>query len=174
MTETQDEARDGAGTTETATFGAGCFWKPESAFKQLEGVVETAVGYEGGTVENPSYEQVCSGTTGHAEVCEVSYDPERISYEQLLDRFWRLHDATQVDRQGPDVGTQYRSVIFAHTPQQAELAEAAREREQGRVKAPIATSIEPAQTFWRAEEYHQCYLENRQSPAQMLRELIGR
>ncbi len=161
-------------STEKATFGAGCFWQVEHAFKQLEGVVDTAVGYEGGTTENPTYEQVCTGTTSHAEVCQVTYDPEKISYEELLDTFWSIHDPTQVDRQGPDVGTQYRSVIFFHSDDQQLAATEAKARTQAKLRAPVATAIEPAQTFWMAEGYHQCYLENRSTPAGMLRSLIGR
>ena len=110
--------------TEVATFGAGCFWKPEALYREVPGVVDTAVGYEGGHVANPSYEQVCSGTTGHAEVVRVTYDPEKVSYEELLDRFWDMHDPTQVNRQGPDIGDQYRTVIFTHTPEQEEAAQA--------------------------------------------------
>src|SRR5215213_6295316 len=109
--------------TETATFGAGCFWQVEMAYKETEGVVETAVGYEGGHVDNPTYEQVCTGTTGHAEVTQVTFDPDKVSYEELLDEFWRMHDPTQGDRQGPDVGNQYRSVIFFHSPEQQAAAE---------------------------------------------------
>lgn len=144
-----------------ATFGAGCFWGVEGAFQQVPGVVETAVGYAGGTWENPTYEQVCSGVTGHTEVCQVTYDPEAVSYEELLDVFWRIHDPTQVNRQGPDVGYQYRSVIFYHTPEQQAAAEKSRAHlvATGQVDAPVATKIEPASTFWRAEEYHQRYAE---------------
>lgn len=159
--------------TEKATFGAGCFWQVEMDFRAMDGVVDTAVGYEGGNVENPTYEQVCSGTTGHAEVCEVTFDPERVSYEELLEKFWQIHDPTQVDRQGVDVGQQYRSVIFTHSPEQAEAAESSKARVQERLSRPVATSIEAAQPFWRAEEYHQCYLEQRR-PANPLRALIGR
>ncbi len=148
---------------EKATFGAGCFWGVEETFRQLDGVVETAVGYSGGTTEDPDYRQVCSGTTGHAEVVHLQFDPDRISYQQLLDVFWQCHDPTQVNHQGPDVGTQYRSVIFYHSPEQQELAEAARHRltEAGRYTRPIATAIEPAGPFYRAEEYHQKYLAKR-------------
>jgi peptide-methionine (S)-S-oxide reductase len=160
-------------TTETASFGAGCFWQVEAAYRETEGVVDTAVGYEGGHVDNPTYEQVCTGTTGHAEVTQVIFDPERISYEELVEKFWQLHDPTQVDRQGLDVGPQYRSVIFFHSPEQEAVARASKERAQERLSAPIATSIEPATGFWRAEEYHQCYLERRR-PANALRTLIGR
>lgn len=146
-----------------ATFGAGCFWGVEAAFRQVEGVVDTAVGYMGGTVEHPTYQQVCTDTTGHVEVVQVEYDPERVSYEALLDVFWACHDPTQVNRQGPDVGTQYRSVIFVHDEKQAAAAGASRERldASGSYARPIATRIEPASTFWRAEEYHQRYLERR-------------
>jgi peptide-methionine (S)-S-oxide reductase len=159
--------------TETATFGAGCFWQVEAAYRETEGVIDTAVGYEGGTVDNPTYEQVCSGETGHAEVTQVTFDPERVSYEELVEKFWEVHDPTQVDRQGWDVGAQYRSVIFTHSPEQEAAARASKERAQERFSAPIATSIEPATGFWRAEEYHQCYLERRR-PANALRALIGR
>jgi peptide-methionine (S)-S-oxide reductase len=161
--------------TETATVGAGCFWQVEGAFRDLPGVLDTAVGYEGGDVDNPSYEQVCSDRTGHAEVCEITFDPERISYEELVDRFWEIHDPTQVDRQGPDVGRQYRSVIFFHGPEQEAAAHASKERAQGRLDRPIATEIEPAQPFWRAEEYHQCYLQKRSEGGVMgvLRSALG-
>jgi peptide-methionine (S)-S-oxide reductase len=159
---------------EKATFGAGCFWQVEAAFRELDGVMDTAVGYEGGDVDNPTYEQVCSGTTGHAEVCQVTYDPDKISYEDLLDTFWSIHDPTQVDRQGPDVGTQYRSVIFFHSDDQQLAATEAKARVQAKLGAPVATSIEPAKNFWMAEGYHQCYLESRATPAGMLRSLIGR
>ena len=144
-----------------ATFGAGCFWGVEAAFRQLEGVTKTRVGYAGGQTENPSYEDVCSHTTGHAEVVEVTYDPERISYEELLDVFWRKHDPTQLNRQGWDVGDQYRSVIFFHDDEQRTAAEASKEREQANWRRPIVTLVEPAQTFWPAEDYHQQYLEKR-------------
>ena len=161
------------GPTEKATFGAGCFWKPEMEFRKVDGVVETAVGYEGGHVESPTYEQVCTGRTGHAEVVQVTYDPERISYDQLLDLFWDMHDPTQVNRQGPDVGDQYRTVIFTHTPEQVAAAAASKERQQGSHRQPIATLIEPATGFWRAEEYHQCYFEQRRSGG-LLGQLLGR
>lgn len=159
--------------TEKASFGAGCFWQVEHTFKQLDGVIDTKVGYQGGTTDNPSYEDVCTGTTGHAEVCQVEFDPEVISYEQLLDAFWTMHDPTQVDRQGPDVGTQYRSVIFFDSDDQQLAATESKARTQARIGAPIATSIEPASTFWIAEGYHQCYLEQRQGVGGMLRTLIG-
>lgn len=145
---------------ETATFGAGCFWGVEEAFRNVDGVVETAVGYCGGTVENPTYKDVCSGRTGHAEVVQVGFDPEKVSYEELLDVFWRIHDPTQRNRQGPDVGTQYRSVIFYHSPAQKEAACASRDEmdASGRFRKKIATEIAPATTFWRAEDYHQQYI----------------
>jgi len=165
---------DADARTETATFGAGCFWQVEMAFRALEGVVETAVGYEGGTTESPSYEQVCSGMTGHAEVCQVTYDPGLISYDELLDVFWRIHDPTQVNRQGPDVGDQYRTVIFTHSAEQEAAASASRDRIAARLSAPVATSIEPATGFWRAEEYHQCYLAKRSSRAGLIGQLLGR
>lgn len=161
--------------TEKATFGAGCFWKPEALFRETPGVIDTAVGYEGGHVDDPTYEQVCSGTTGHAEVTQVTYDPDQVSYQELLDRFWGMHDPTQVDRQGPDVGSQYRTVIFTHTPGQVEAAAASKAAQLAKHGGqPIATSVEPATGFWRAEEYHQCYLEQRQTAGGMLRQLLGR
>ena len=144
-----------------ATFGAGCFWGVEAAFRQLDGVTKTEVGYEGGTLENPTYEDVCSHTTGHAEVVEVTYDPERVSYEQLLDVFWGKHDPTQLNRQGWDVGDQYRSAIFFHDGEQREAATRSKAREQASWTAPIVTQVEAAQTFYEAEDYHQQYLEKR-------------
>jgi peptide-methionine (S)-S-oxide reductase len=144
-----------------ATFGAGCFWGVEAAFRQLEGVTRTRVGYSGGTLENPSYEDVCSHTTGHAEVVEVTYDPERVTYEQLLDVFWGKHDPTQLNRQGWDIGDQYRSVIFFHDAEQEETALRSKASEQVNWSGPIVTGIEPAQTFYEAEDYHQQYLEKR-------------
>jgi peptide-methionine (S)-S-oxide reductase len=148
---------------EQATFAAGCFWGVEEAFRRMPGVVDTAVGYAGGTTENPSYEEVCSGGTGHAEAVRVSFDPAKVSYEQLLELFWELHDPTQVDRQGPDIGTQYRSAIFTHGAAQAEAAKASKARlaESGRYRRPIATAIEPAGPFWLAEAYHQQYFAKR-------------
>jgi peptide-methionine (S)-S-oxide reductase len=147
----------------TATFGAGCFWGVEAAFRNVEGVTATAVGYEGGHTENPSYEQVCSHTTGHAEVVQVEYDPQEVGYEQLLDVFWSEHDPTQLNRQGPDVGDQYRSVIFFHDEDQEQAARASLEAQErsGRHRRPVVTQIVPVETFWRAEEYHQQYLEKR-------------
>jgi peptide-methionine (S)-S-oxide reductase len=159
--------------TETVSFGAGCFWQVEEAFRKLDGVVDTAVGYEGGHVPNPTYEQVCTGTTGHAEVTQVTYDPEKVTFEELLAVYWAVHDPTQVDRQGPDIGTQYRSVIFYADEAQKEAAEASKEAVQAKFKQPIATSIEPATGFYRAEEYHQCYLEKRKSAGGLLGSLLG-
>jgi peptide-methionine (S)-S-oxide reductase len=147
--------------TEKATFGAGCFWQVEAEFRNVPGVVDTAVGYEGGSLENPTYEDVCTDGTGHAEVVEVEFDPERISYDDLLDVFWELHDPTQLNRQGPDVGTQYRSAIFVHSPEQEAAAIASKERWQSRFRKPIVTEITSAPQFWPAEEYHQRYLEKR-------------
>jgi peptide-methionine (S)-S-oxide reductase len=148
---------------EKATFGAGCFWGVEAAFRQLPGVTDTEVGYAGGTTENPTYRDVCTDETGHAEVVQVTYDPAKISYDQLLDLFWKSHDPTQVNQQGPDVGTQYRSAIFFHTPEQEATAKASKERlsKSGRFSRPIATEITPAPKFYRAEDYHQRYLEKR-------------
>jgi peptide-methionine (S)-S-oxide reductase len=147
----------------TATFGAGCFWGVEARFQQLPGVIETAVGYEGGQLDNPTYKDVCTDRTGHAEVVEVKFDPAQVSYQRLLDLFFELHDPTQLNRQGPDWGAQYRSVIFVHSLEQEAAAKAtiARLTEQKAFKKPIVTQVLPAETFWRAEEYHQKYLEKR-------------
>ncbi len=144
-----------------ASFAAGCFWGVEAAFRQVEGVLETAVGYSGGRLENPTYEDVCSGRTGHAETVQVEYDSSRVSYEQLLDVFWENHDPTTLNRQGPDVGEQYRSAIFFHTPEQEAAATASKAKleNSGKYKRPIVTQIQPASKFYRAEEYHQRYLE---------------
>lgn len=147
--------------TETATFAAGCFWGVEAAFREVPGVLDAEVGYTGGVTDSPTYGEVCSGRTGHAEAVRLAFDPAVISYAQLLDVFWRIHDPTQVNRQGPDVGTQYRSTIFVHSPEQEAAARASLEalagsRPWGR---PIATRIENASPFWRAEEYHQRYFE---------------
>jgi peptide-methionine (S)-S-oxide reductase len=142
-----------------ATFGAGCFWGVEAAFRQLDGVTKTEVGYEGGTLENPTYEDVCSHTTGHAEVVQVTYDPERISYDDLLQVFWGKHDPTQLNRQGWDVGDQYRSVIFTHDAEQEEAAARSKAEEQTRHAQPVVTQIEPVGKFYVAEDYHQQYLE---------------
>jgi len=144
-----------------ATFGAGCFWGVETAFCNVVGVLNTAVGYMGGTSDSPTYRDVCTGTTGHAEVVEIIFDPAKVSYENLLGVFFRIHDPTTPNRQGVDIGTQYRSVIFYHTPEQKAAAESCRERldRSGRFRRPVITEIMPAQTFWRAEEYHQRYHE---------------
>jgi peptide-methionine (S)-S-oxide reductase len=171
MENRSDEAQ---ARTEKATFGAGCFWQVEEAFRALDGVVDTAVGYEGGEIENPTYEQVCAGDTGHVEVCQVEFDPARVGYEDLVSKYFELHDPTQLNRQGPDVGYQYRSVIFADSDQQAETARAVIERLAPRYSAPIVTEITPAKPFWRAEDYHQCYLEKRQSGSGLLGQLLGR
>lgn len=148
---------------EKATFGAGCFWGVEARFQQVPGVLETAVGYEGGAVKDPTYHDVCTDRTGHAEVVELSFDPQKVSYQSLLDLFFELHDPTQVNRQGPDWGEQYRTVVFFHSQEQEAAARAAIAKlEAGkRFSKPIATQVVPAQTFWRAEEYHQKYLEKR-------------
>lgn len=148
---------------EKATFGAGCFWGVEAQFGQISGVTETAVGYEGGALEHPTYKDVCTDRTGHAEVVELTFDPQRVSYEELLAAFFSLHDPTQINRQGPDLGRQYRSVIFFHSPAQEAAAHAAIERlqKEGRFSKPIVTQVVPAETFWRAEDYHQKYLEKR-------------
>ncbi len=146
-----------------ATFGAGCFWGVEAAFRQIKGVKATTVGYEGGSLDNPTYRDVCSNRTGHAEVVEVDYDPERVSYEQLLQVFWENHNPTTLNRQGPDIGTQYRSAIFYHSPEQQTTAIASKEQltQAGKFKKPIVTEIVPATTFYVAEDYHQQYLEKR-------------
>jgi len=145
----------------TATFAAGCFWQVEAEFRQTPGVLATEVGYAGGITENPTYRDVCTDRTGHAEVVRVEFDPEKISYEKLLDVFWALHDPTTLNRQGPDVGTQYRSAIFVHDAEQKDVAEASRARAQERFSRPIVTEITPAEEFYPAEEYHQRYLEKR-------------
>lgn len=149
--------------TEKATFGAGCFWGVEATFRQVPGVVSTRVGYAGGRTQNPSYKQVCYEDTGHAEVVEVVYDPAQVSYEQLLNVFWENHDPTTLNRQGPDVGEQYRSAIFFHNAQQEAAArKSLRELESAKVfSRPIVTEITPASEFWEAEDYHQQYLEKR-------------
>ncbi|MDX2435941.1 MAG: peptide-methionine (S)-S-oxide reductase MsrA [Acidobacteriota bacterium] len=151
----------------TATFGAGCFWGVEAAFRRITGVTDAAVGYAGGQTEKPTYRDVCSHSSGHAEVVEVEYDPTRVSYETLLDAFWQMHDPTQVNRQGPDVGDQYRSVVFFHTPEQEAAATRSKEAldSGGSFKRPVATLIQPAPTFWRAEEYHQRYVEKNSGAA---------
>lgn len=148
---------------EKATFGGGCFWGVEATFRQVPGVLSTQVGYMGGETANPTYKDVCTDLTGHAEVVEVTYDPSRVSYDILLNTFWKIHDPTQVNRQGWDVGTQYRSVIFFHTPEQEAAAKASKEAlaKSGTYRRPIATQIVPASEFWRAEEYHQQYLQKK-------------
>ncbi|MDP9038955.1 MAG: peptide-methionine (S)-S-oxide reductase MsrA [Acidobacteriota bacterium] len=148
---------------EKATFGAGCFWGVEARFAEMPGVLDTAVGYEGGTLEHPTYKEVCNDRTGHAEVVQVTFDPSRISYDTLLDAFFAMHDPTQVNRQGPDWGSQYRTVIFAQTEDQRLQAKAkiAELNATGAYRSPIATRVEPAGIFWKAEEYHQRYLEKR-------------
>ena len=149
--------------SEMATFGAGCFWGIEAAFRRVPGVIDTAAGYSGGRTKNPTYEDVCTDETGHAEVVQVTFDPAKVSYEQLLDIFWQIHDPTQVNRQGPDFGAQYRTAIFFHSPEQeaaANKSKAALEA-SGKFRRPIATEITPAAPFYRAEEYHQRYLEKR-------------
>ncbi len=146
---------------EKATFGAGCFWGVESAFREIPGVVDAAVGYEGGTLDKPTYQDVCTDETGHAEVVELTFDPAKVNYERLVEAFFGLHNPTTLNRQGPDIGTQYRSVIFFHSPEQERVAREVMARVQPRFNKPIVTSVEPAQTFYRAEEYHQQYLAKR-------------
>ncbi len=145
---------------ETATFGAGCFWGVEEAFRGAEGVNATAAGYAGGTLEKPTYRDVCSGSTDHAEVVQVEFDPARVSYAELLDLFWSIHDPTQLNRQGPDVGTQYRSAIFHNSAEQEKIATSSKEaiEKSGRFGRPVVTEIKPVMTFWRAEHYHQQYI----------------
>ncbi|MFZ0032191.1 MAG: peptide-methionine (S)-S-oxide reductase MsrA [Candidatus Cybelea sp.] len=145
--------------TQTATFAAGCFWGVEAAFRQVPGVVDAISGYTGGRVDNPTYRQVCGHATGHAEAVQVTFDPQRVDYEKLLSVFWQLHDPTQLNRQGPDVGDQYRSAIFTHGEEQEREAIASREREQRNYARPIVTQILAAPRFWPAEEYHQRYFE---------------
>lgn len=145
--------------TGRAIFGGGCFWGVEVAFRNVDGVKNVTPGYSGGTVERPSYEDVCSGKTGHAEVVEVEYDPAEVSYEHLLDAFWSNHDPTTLNRQGPDVGSQYRSAIFFHTPEQEQAALASKAQAAGKFRKPIVTEITPASEFYRAEEYHQKYFQ---------------
>lgn len=148
---------------EKGTFGAGCFWGVEARFGEMNGVLDTAVGYEGGTLEHPTYKEVCTDRTGHAEVVQVRFDNSRVSYEELLDAFFSLHDPTQLNRQGPDWGSQYRSAVFTHSEEQAREANAkvAELNASGTFRRPIATVVEPATNFWKAEEYHQRYLEKR-------------
>jgi peptide-methionine (S)-S-oxide reductase len=148
---------------EIATFGAGCFWGVEAAFQRVPGVIDTAVGYSGGEMLNPTYQNVCTDETGHAEVVQVTFDTSKVSFEQLLDVFWKAHDPTQVNRQGPDFGTQYRTAIFFHSPEQEAIAKKSKAKQEGsgKFKKPIATEIARAGTFYRAEEYHQKYLQKR-------------
>ena len=148
---------------EKATFGAGCFWGVEATFRSIPGVISTLVGYCGGKTDNPTYQDVCTDTTGHAEVVEITFDPAQLPYEQLLETFWKLHDPTTPNRQGPDVGSQYRSVIFFHSPAQEAAAQAAKERldKSGKFRNPVVTQIVPAAPFYKAEDYHQRYLEKR-------------
>jgi peptide-methionine (S)-S-oxide reductase len=149
--------------TEIATFGAGCFWGVEAAFQGVPGVIDTAVGYSGGEMPSPTYKDVCTDETGHAEVVQVTFDPAKVSYEKLLDVFWKAHDPTQVNRQGPDFGSQYRTAIFFHSPEQEAIAKKSRAalEASGKFKRAIATEITSANTFYRAEEYHQKYLQKR-------------
>lgn len=149
--------------TQKATFGAGCFWGVEAAFRRIPGVTATSVGYSGGHLDNPSYEQVCTDRTGHAEVVEVIYDPAQVEYDQLLEVFWENHDPTTLNRQGPDIGSQYRSAIFYHDAEQEAAAQASKDRleQSGRLRRPIVTEIVPAAMFYPAEDYHQQYLEKR-------------
>ena len=163
MPETNGTPRGEKARTEKATFGAGCFWGIEAAFRELDGVIGTAVGYAGGSLENPTYQDVCGDRSGHAEVVEVEFDPSRVSYEKLLDLFWSSHDPTTVNRQGPDIGSQYRSAIFFHNPEQEAAALQSMEalERSGSYRNPVVTEITPAPKFYRAEEYHQRYLEKR-------------
>ncbi len=147
--------------SEKATFGAGCFWGVEARFREVPGVQDVAVGYEGGHMVNPTYRDVCTDETGHVEVVEIDFDPAKVPYEQLVQMFFEMHDPTQLNRQGPDWGTQYRSVIFYHSPEQKAAAERELGEAQKQVRGKIVTAVEPAQTFYRAEEYHQRYLEKR-------------
>ncbi len=152
-----------------AMFGAGCFWGVETAFRKLRGVSDVSVGYSGGAAENPTYEDVCTGTTGHAEVVMLEYDEKRVGYEKLLELFWQIHDPTQLNRQGPDRGTQYRSVIFTFDDAQKEIAERSKAMEAERVGTrPIATEITPAGPYWRAEDYHQRFEERRMATSARL------
>ena len=153
--------------TEKATFAAGCFWGVESAFRQVAGVIDTQVGYTGGRTADPTYREVCTDTTGHAEAIEITFDPAKVSYETLVSLFFKMHNPTQVNRQGPDVGTQYRSAVFYHSPEQKTVAETIKAalNRSGKYKNPVATQILPAEPFYRAEEYHQRYFEKNGGPA---------
>ena len=153
-----------ASNTKKATFGAGCFWGVEAAFRQIDGVTQTAVGYMGGNKLDPTYHEVCTDRTGHAEVVQVEYDPEKVSYEQIVDTFWNIHDPTQLNRQGPDFGSQYRTAIFYHDDEQQRVATTARDALQAANRyagRPVVTQIEPVGDFWVGEDYHQQYLEKR-------------
>ena len=162
ITVKEETAREKPAQTEAATFGAGCFWCVEAVFLELDGVVSVESGYSGGAVPDPTYDQVCSGTTGHAEVCRIRYDPAKIDYEGLLEVFWRTHDPTTLNRQGNDIGTQYRSVVFYHNEQQRKLAEKCKREldAAGAFPGPIVTEIVPAVEFYKAEQYHQDYYRN--------------
>ncbi len=144
---------------EIATFAAGCFWGVEAAFQKIKGITKTTVGYTGGKTKNPTYEQVCTNKTGHAEAIQIMYNPEQIKYDRILETFWSIHDPTQLNRQGPDIGTQYRSAIFHHSEEQKKIAEQSKESKQKQYNKKIVTEIIPAQEFYPAEEYHQKYLE---------------
>ena len=160
MTAEPDNAPAEGAPSNLATLGAGCFWCVEAVFLRLPGVKSVTSGYAGGYLDNPTYEQVKMGMTGHAEVIQVEFDPEQISYAQLLDTFWRAHDPTTLNRQGADIGTQYRSIIFYHDEQQREIAEASREKAAGLFRNPIVTEIEAMETFYPAEDYHQDFFRN--------------
>jgi len=146
-----------SGPTQTATFGMGCFWCAQALFQKFDGITKIECGYAGGHTENPTYEAVCTDQTGHAEVVQITYDPSKISYQQLLDIFWDVHDPTTLNRQGNDSGTQYRSIILYETPEQKELAEASKKAEEAKLKAPVTTEIVPLKIFYKAEDYHQDY-----------------
>jgi len=163
ITAADSAPREGRMKTERATFAAGCFWGVEAKFRDIEGVLDTQVGYTGGKTDDPTYHDVCTDRTGHAEAVQVTFDPEVVSYDELLKAFWELHDPTQLNRQGPDYGSQYRSVIFFHGPEQEARAKASKKmlEESGRYKKPVTTEIVEAAEFYRAEEYHQQYLEKR-------------
>lgn len=160
-------AEEKAVKTEKATFAAGCFWGAEEIFRKVPGVTDTQVGYTGGHTANPTYKEVCTDATGHAEAIEITFDPAKVAYKQLVDLFFKMHDPTQVNRQGPDFGTQYRSAIFYHSPEQQAVAGAAKDEldKSGKYKKPVATQILPAGPFYRAEEYHQRYFEKNGGPS---------
>jgi len=148
---------------EKATFAAGCFWGVEAEFNKIKGVKDTIVGYTGGNTKNPTYEEVCNDKTGHAEAIQITYDPEELSYDGLLDAFWRIHDPTQLNRQGPDVGKQYRSAIFYHNQEQKDIAEKSKDNQQQKYDKKITTEISPVKEFYPAEEYHQKYFQKNKS-----------